>query len=155
MKCFISGNYDRTVSNKYRRDPFVQSELKKMMRNAELMGIDLRNPEILNGFLTNVIGTVKEFAQGVFNKTSDAAKSIPTVTLMTDRGTTTLAPGAISYVTNQPIQTVASTPGAGLSTIQTASTSIMDVVKQNPAIIAAAIGIPLILILTSKKKSKK
>lgn len=152
MKCLISGNYNHTVSNKYRIDPFVRSELKKVVRSAELMGIDLKNPEVLNGFLSNIVGTVKEFAQGVFNKTSDAAKSIPTVTLMTDRGTTTLAPGTISYVTNQPIQTVTTTQGGGLSTIQSASSSMMDVVKQNPAIIAAAIGIPLILILTSKKK---
>jgi hypothetical protein len=152
MKCFISGNNNNAISNKYTKDPFIRSELKGIVKNAELMGINLRNPEILNGFLSDMVGTVKEFAQGVFNKGSAAATTIPTVTLMTDRGTTTLGPGSISYVTNKPIQTVTTTQGGGLTTIQSASTSMLDVVKQNPLIIAAAVGIPLILILTQKKK---
>ncbi len=144
---------ENLVNKRYYNDPFLKKEISSIFKKAEMMGIDITDTESMQGFLSNVFGSIKEFATGVINKGSEAAKTIPTVTVMTQKGTTTVGPGSISYVTNQPIQSVVQSNGGGLVYSQ-ASPSLLNTFKTNPGLLALVAGIPLILVLLSNKKGK-
>jgi hypothetical protein len=147
------GNVSELYEKKYQYDPFLKKEISNIFRKAEIMGIDIRDTEVMGNFLQDVFGSIKEFATGVLDKTSEAAKAIPTVTVMTEKGTTTVGPGSISFVTNKPIETVVPTSN-GLVVSQ-ASSNLLNTLKVNPALLGIVAAVPILLILFSDKKGKK
>lgn len=127
------------ISASYFEDPLISAEIDAMMETAELMGIDPDDPELMGNFLTDLV-----------KKAQSALKKVKNVKLETGAGTTTIGPGGqISYTGTQPAATARATVPQPVKK----SGGVADLLK-NPAILAAIVGVPLLIILMKKRKGK-
>jgi hypothetical protein len=126
----------RAVNMGFFNDPLISAEIDNMVQTAEIMGYDLTDPEIMGSWLTNL-----------FSKVKGAVKGIQNVSISTSSGITQVGPGGVSY-TSAP----ATVPAAALPT--TTQKTIGDYLK-NPYVVAALVGIPVLLIVLKKRKKSK
>jgi hypothetical protein len=136
---------------RFLRDPFIHGEIEGIVEDAELMGMDVDDPELMGGLIANV---VKKIAGAVRKRRAAKAgnSSVPSFSVQTAQGTAALGPGGITWTGQQNIP-IGST-GMSLQTIPQ-SESIMDKVKNNPALLAIPAGGILLFMMMSKRKEKK
>lgn len=120
------------VASRHLDDPLISAEVADLVDEAELMGIDLDDPEIMGAWLKNLIGKIKKRVQ---------KRKLKGVTLTTDQGTASLGPGGLTYQSNAA-QSVPMATGA---------TGSMGEMVKNPMVIMAGVGL-LVLIAMRKKR---
>lgn len=129
----------------YFDDPLIAAELDEMIIDAELMGIDLDDPELMGAFLKNLIGKIKGGIQKRREKRKAAggqAGGFPSFSVTTGEGSAQLGPGGLSWTGPQ-----AAAAGAGAAP----AGGIADMLK-NPLVLAGIGGGVLLLIMMMKKK---
>jgi hypothetical protein len=126
----------RAVNMGFFNDPLISAEIDNMVQTAELMGYDLSDPEMMGSWLSNLLSKVKGAVKGVQN-----------ISITTPQGITQVGAGGVSY-TSAP----ATVPAAALPT--TTQKTIGDYLK-NPYVVAALVGIPVLLIVMNKRKKAK
>ncbi len=134
-------NTSDVIVNGYFEEPLVAAEISDMMRDAEMMGIDLDDPEMLGAWLKNLINKVKTNIQ---KRKKGKAKSSPVVSISTGKGTANVGPDGLTYTENAS-QVI---PSSQSSSIQSATQGLF----KNPMFIAAAIGLPLIMFMKKRKR---
>lgn len=122
------------------------------IENAELMGYDIENPEVMGGIFKKLFTKIKKEIKYKKRKKAEAASGT--------RAATTDQPQNFSL--NTPFGTGQYTKGSGFSFLkpQTGTgitpqqnTNIMDTVTRNPAILIG--GIAIVYLLMQKKSGKK
>lgn len=129
----------------YFEDPLIAAELDDMLTDAELMGIDLDDPELMGAFLKNLIGKIKGRIQARRAKrqaSGQPAASFPTLSVATDAGSAQLGPGGISWTGPQP---------AGVAPAPATGGGITEMLK-NPMVLAGIGGGVLLLMFMMKRK---
>ena len=114
-------------------DPMVSREFAGLVKEAELMGVDFDDDEMMSGFLQNVVQKLKDTIQKKKDTTS--------FSVTTEEGTTNIGPGGFSFTSSQ--QGVAPTPAA------TGVSSAAELLK-NPMVLGG-IGLFAAIILLRKK----
>ena len=157
------GNYIGAISNhpqlrRYMRDPFIHHQISGMVEDAELMGMDLDDPELMGGLISNVVKKIATAVRKRREKKKAAGEStaIPTFSMQTTAGTAQLGPGGLTWTGAPGVQNSLpiGTTGYQIAPVQQ-STSILDKIKSNPALIAGAIGIPVLLMMMSRRGESK
>jgi len=139
---------------RFLRDPFIHGEIDGMIEDAELMGIDIDDSELMGGLIQNV---GKKIAGAVRKRREAKAKSgqstsFPSLSIQTGQGTAALGPGGITWTGQQNIP-IGNT-GMSLQTTPQSET-IMDKVKNNPALLAIpAAGLVLFMTISKRGKEK-
>lgn len=129
----------------YFDDPLIAAELEEMITDAELMGIDLDDPELMGAFLKNIIGKIKGAVQKRRAKREAAggqAGGFPSFSVSTGEGSAQLGPGGLSWTGPQAAGAAPAAGGTG---------GIADMLK-NPLVLAGIGGGVLLLVLMMKKK---
>jgi hypothetical protein len=138
---------------RFLKDPFIHGEICGIVEDAELMGMDLNDPELMGGLIANV---VKKIATAVrkrrAKKASSGQSTIPQFTMQTSQGTAALGPGGLTWTGQQSIP-IGNT-GMALQTMPQSET-IMDKIKNNPALLAIPAGGIVLFMMMSKRKEKK
>lgn len=139
---------------RFLKDPFIHGEINGLVEDAELMGIDIDDPELMGGLIQNV---VKKIAGAVRKRREEKAKSgqsssFPSVSIQTGQGTAALGPGGLTWTGQQNIP-IGNT-GMSLQTTPQSET-IMDKIKSNPALLAIPAGAMMLLMVMSKRGNKK
>lgn len=120
------------VVSQHLDDPFVAAEIDQMVDQAEMMGVNLTDPEIMGTWLKDLVGKIKKKVQG--KKGS--------VSVNTGEGTATIGPQGINWTDNVP---------AVIPAVGTPAAKVAELVK-NPIVIAAGIGIVAMLVMSKKGK---
>jgi hypothetical protein len=132
----------------YFSDPLIAAEIDEMITDAELMGIDLDDPELMGAFLKNIVGKIRGAVQRrKASKKTGAKTSIPQVSISTGAGTAQIGPGGLTW--SDP-QTGASIQSAGI--MPTAKTGGISEMLKNPLVLAGIGGGVLLLIMAMKKR---
>jgi len=130
-------------------DPFIHGEINGIIEDAELMGIDIDDSELMGGLVANIAKKI-----GAAVRKRRAAKSgsgMPSFSMQTSQGTAGLGPGGLTWTGQQNIP-IGNT-GMSLQTSPQSET-IMDKIKNNPALLAIPAG-GLILFMVMSKRGKK
>lgn len=122
-------------------DPFVAAEFDEMARQAELLGIDLSDPEIMGAWLKNIINKVK--ARIKKRRAARGGGGGGGIQVTTDAGTASIGPGGLSF-TQTPSGPV---PGSMMS--PPSGGGISEMLK-NPMVLAAGVG--LLALLAMRKR---
>jgi hypothetical protein len=122
----------------YAQDPFVSAEIDRALDEAELMGYDLDDPEVMGAWLKNLVNKIKS----KFKKKNGGTPT--SLSLTTSQGTAQLGPEGVSWT--NPVS--AATPSAA-----PAATGAMALLK-NPVVLAGA-GAVVLLVLMRKKKGRR
>jgi len=124
-------------------DPLIAAEFDGLVTDAELMGIDFDDPELMGAFLSTIIKKIKGRIQE--RKKARAASGqpsgFPNFSVSTGDGSAQLGPGGLSWTGPQAVA-AAGAPAAG---------GIADMLK-NPLVLAGIGGGVLLLIMLMKKK---
>ena len=131
----------------YFQDPLLSAELDMMIDEADLMGIDLDDPELMGAWLKNLIGKIKSRIQK--RKAAKAAGgaepgTMPTIAVQTPKGTASIGPGGIQWT--DPAAAAAAVPSA-----YQATGGIGEMLK-NPWVIGGGAAALLLIIMMMKKK---
>lgn len=148
----------RTIHNhpgmkRFLKDPFIHGEINGMIEDAELMGIDIDDPELMGGFIVNIakkIGAAVRKRRAA--KASSGSSGMPSFSMQTAQGTAAIGPGGLTWTGQQNIP-IGNT-GMSLQTMPQ-SESIMDKIKSNPALLAIPAGGLILFMVMSKKGGKK
>lgn len=131
----------------YFDDPLIAAEIDEMITDAELMGIDLDDPELMGAFLKNIIGKIKGAVQKRRAKKAaaggQAQAGFPTFSVSTGAGSAQLGPGGLTW-TDPQAAAVAPAPAGGMG-------NITEMLK-NPLVLAGIGGGVLLLVMMMKKK---
>lgn len=143
--------YNHPALRRFLRDPFIHGEICGMVDNAELMGYDFEDPELMGGFIVNAI---KKIAANVRKRreAKSNSQSIPSVSVQTSQGTAAFGPGGLTWTGQQTIP-IGNT-GMVLQT-QPQQETILDKVKNNPALLAIPAGALVLFMVMSKKRSEE
>lgn len=137
---------------RFLKDPFIHGEINGIVEDAELMGMDIEDPELMGGLIQNV---VKKIAGAVRKRREAKAKSgssnIPSFSIQTGQGTAALGPGGLTWTGQQNIP-IGNT-GMSLQTVPQ-SESILDKIKSNPALLAIPAGGLILFMVMSKKRGE-
>jgi len=140
----------RRALGRFKRDPFVHGEILGIIEDAEMMGIDIDDPEMMGG----IVDVVKKIA-GAIKKRRQSKKSsgssAPTVSVQTSQGTAALGPAGLSWTGSIPQNIPIGTTGMALQTMPQQET-ILDKIKANPALLAGIAAVPIMFMLMSRKK---
>lgn len=141
--------------NRFMKDPFIRNEIAGMIEDAELMGYDLDDPEMMGG----LIDGIKKIASAI-RKRREARKSkgetAPSVSVQTSQGTAAFGPGGLTWtgaIPQLPQSVPIGNTGMQLTAMQQQE-SILDKIKKNPALLAGIAAVPVLLIVMSKKRSE-
>lgn len=139
---------------RFMRDPFIRNEIAGMMEDAELMGFDLDDPEMMGG----LIDGIKKIASAIrkrreARKKSGETTSAPAFSVQTPQGTAALGPQGFSWTGSLPQSLPIATTGYQIAPVQQ-SESIIDKVKKNPALLGLA-AIPVLMLIMAKRSQKK
>lgn len=118
----------------FMNDPLINRQVNQMANYAGTYGLNLDNPEVMQGFLSDFGNKIKGLVTGSTK-----------ISVTTDKGTVSAGGGQLT------VQKGGTTPAAG---VVPAKTSIMDYLK-NPYIVAGLIGVPVLLLILSKKKKEE
>lgn len=134
-------------------DPLLGQELDLILDEAELMGIDLDDPELMGFFLKKLINKIK----ARFKKKKKAAPSplAPTgLTLQTRAGTAKIGPKGVSFVGKRPLMVTPT--GAVVAAQPPGPAAGFQEMLKNPMVIAGLVGVPLVLMMVAgRKKGRK
>lgn len=140
------------IAENYYSDPMIQRELSGMVQEWELMGYDLEDSELMGAFLKTLVGKIKSRIQA--RKKKKSGGTVPTVSVKTESGTAQLGPGGLTF-TSPTAKGSASAKGVSVGPVSMPSTTstggIADMLK-NPMVLAAAAGIPLLLMMMKGRK---
>lgn len=107
------------------------SIVDEIVGDAIMLGIDVES-EAMSGLISKIVGAIKKRVKEKREKKQSSAGTIPNYQLTTPQGVASIGPTGLTWT--QP-------------TIQTQSTDML----KNPLVLAGLIGIPLLLILLSKR----
>lgn len=134
----------------YFTDPLIAAELDEMITDAELMGIDFDDPELMGAFFKNLIGKIKSRIQARKAKKAaggaPADSGFPTLSVQTGQGSASLGPGGITWTGPQAAAAAPAPAAGGMGNIQ-------EMLK-NPLVLAGIGGGVLLLIMMMKKKKQ-
>ena len=139
--CLKGNTFDNTsdvIVSGYFDDPLISAELSGMVREAELMGYDLDDPEMLGAWLKSLVSKIKKKVKG---------KKLPKVSVDTGTGTAQIGPEGITWTDQQ-----AAAAAAAETVLTPPAVSSLQGLMKNPLVIAAAVGIPFLLMSMKKKK---
>lgn len=128
--------------NQPNNDPLIAAEIRKMYKAAELMGIDTSDPELMGAFFQAL---KKKISAGIGNlkKSFTGGGKPKAITVQTEKGTVSLSPSGATW-------TDAAQPSLPVSAASGINQTVSNLMK-NPIAIAAAIGIPLLLLKRGKR----
>ena len=126
-------------------DPLVVEELMGLAEEAELMGIDLDDPEIMGAWLKNVIGKIK-------SRIKKRKGGSVSAKINTGSGTLDVGPQGVQWT--DPVKTTTSGIQAALNTPQMTAAAGVATALKNPWVIGAGAGL-LFLMLTKKKGGRR
>lgn len=145
--------YNHPALRRFLSDPFIHGEICGMVDNAEMMGYDFEDSELMGGFIVNAI---KKIASNVRKrreaKKSNSQSTIPSISVQTSQGTAALGPGGLTWTGQQNIP-IGNT-GMSLQTVPQQET-ILDKVKSNPVLLAIPAGALVLFMVMSKKRSEE
>lgn len=121
------------VVSRHLDDPFVAAEIDQMVDQAEMLGIDLTDPEIMGAWLKDLVNKIK-------NKVKGKSASVNTGT-----GTVGIGPQGVTWTDNAPV---------ALPATESPASKVAELVK-NPMVIAAGVGIVALLIMSKKKRGRR
>lgn len=116
-------------------DPFINAEVNRLVDRAVMLGVDLSDPEMMGNFFTDLWGKISSGAKGALKDTNISITQPQGTTTITDKGvdfTSAEQQAAQQAALNQP--------------------KVFTDYLKNPYVIAGMIGIPLLLIILSKRK---
>lgn len=126
------------------QDPLLSAELDTWIDEAELMGIDLDDPELMGGFIKNIIKKIKE-RRAKRKAAGEAAPEIPTVNIQTGQGVAQIGPGGVTWTdpaTGKPSTTTSALPGG-----------IAEMIK-NPWVIGGGAAALLLIIMMMSRRNR-
>ncbi len=142
----------------FMQDPLIAAEIEGIIDEAELMGLDINDPELMGGLIKTLVkkiqGAIKR--RRARKKAASAPAEIPSFSLQTPGGTAAIGPGGISWTGPQAAQAAAAAQAAGLqmvpaSSVQPAGTGGVTEMLKNPIVIAGLVGVPLLLIMMKRR----
>lgn len=139
----LKGNFNNTsdvIVDGYFDDPLISAELSGMIQEAEMMGYDLDDPEMLGAWLKNLVSKIKKKVKG---------KKMPKVSVDTGKGTAQIGPEGITWTDQQAAE------AAEAAAVPATTTGGMQGLFKNPLVIAAAVGLPLLLLGMKKKGGRR
>jgi hypothetical protein len=142
MGCGRMSGYDSpadVIVAGYFDDPLISAELAGMVNEAELLGIDVDDPEIMGAWLKNLVGKIKSKIK------AKKGGQAPALSLSTSAGTANIGPNGVTWQDPANPNAVSAPVGA------------MDKIKEqlkNPVVLAALIGVPVLFMVMRKKKGK-
>lgn len=142
----------RAGLQRFMNDPFIHHEIMGMVDDAELMGIDINDPEMMGGLIQNVI---KKISTAVRKKREERQKNnsaAPAFSLSTPQGVASIGPGGVQWTGTQNIP-IGNT-GLQIAPVQQQET-ILDKVKSNPALLGLAALPFLFIMMNNRKRSEK
>ncbi len=120
-------------------DPLLSDEIDALLEEAELMGIDLDDPELMGAWLKKLVGKIRSN----FRKRRGKGKKAPvSASVSTPQGSAAIGPGGITWT---------APPGASMPMVQPSGGGIADMLK-NPMVIAGVGGVALLLFMQMRKK---
>lgn len=123
-------------------DPLLSAEIDSMLNEAELMGIDLDDPELMGAWLKNLINKIKARRKAKKEAGQEPAQ-MPTINVNTGQGTATIGPQGVQWTdpaTGAPSTAAAAAPGG-----------IAEMLK-NPWVIGGGAAALLLLIMMMKRR---
>lgn len=159
----------------YFADPFISAEIDEMVNDAELMGIDLDDPELMGAFLKNMFSKIKARIQArkkpktaqvqtiqpqtvvpkaivpgvnIPQSQSKIPFQLPPISITTKQGTAKMGPEGFSLVSAPgalPVSVV-SQPGSQ------GGNKIIEYMRQNPLVLAGAGGGLILLVVALNKR---
>lgn len=127
------------VVSRHLDDPFVAAEIDSLAEQAEMLGIDFNDPEIMGAWLKDLIGKIKKKVQGVKEKKAS-------ISIDTGEGVAKIGPEGVNWT--DPYQSIAPSGGSDVGS------KINSLIK-NPMVIAAGVGLVALLLLRKKKGGRR
>lgn len=137
---------------RFMRDPFIHHEVMGMVEDAELMGVDIYDPEIMGGLIQNVVKKIATAVRKKREARANAGSSGSGFSLQTPQGTAAIGPGGVSWTGTQNIP-IGNT-GLQIAPVQQQET-ILDKVKSNPALLGLAALPFLFMAMNNRKRSEQ
>lgn len=138
---------------RFLRDPFIHGEINGIVEDAELMGMDLEDPELMGGLIQNI---AKKIGAAVRKrreqKAASGSSTFPSFSIQTGQGTAALGPGGLTWTGQQNIP-IGNT-GMSLQTVPQSET-IVDKIKSNPLLLAIPAGLLLFMVASKRRGQKK
>lgn len=157
---WVSDDFDQTVMGEelvipdypaeleimgYFADPSLSEELDEMLTEAEMMGVDFDDPELMGAWLKNLFSKIKSRIQARRKKREAAGQPAPSFSIQTPQGAAAIGPGGVSWTGPQ----AAAAPG--LMPAPAAGSNIAEMLK-NPMVLAGIGGGLLLLMMMMKKR---
>lgn len=132
-------------------DAITNQEIDLILDEAELMGVDLDDPELMGFFLKKLINKIKSR----FKKKKKGAPSpmAPTsITMTTPAGVAKVGPGGVSFTGKRPL---AITPTGAIVAAPPQPTGIQAMLKNPAVLIGGGAGLLILFMMMQKKKGKR
>lgn len=129
-------------------DPLINAEIATLTRDVGQYGIDLRDPEMMEGFLQNIANKIGSLIKGG-TKVSVGGGKITVDTIPTQQTQQTTAAPTIQTSAVQPqlAQVISDKP-------LSQSTSISDLLN-NKWVLLGLVGVPLLIMIFKSKRSDR
>lgn len=142
----------------FMQDPLIAAEIDGIIEDAEEMGLDMNDAELMGGLISAIVGKIKTAVKKRRARKAAASSPAPVsqgFQLSTPQGTAAIGPGGISWTGVQPGRNVAmqlpGQPGQYYPAPQS-SGGITDMLK-NPLVIAGIVGIPVLFMLMKRRSN--
>lgn len=126
----------------YFQDPLLSAEIDSMLDEAEMLGIDLDDPELMGAWLKNLINKIKS-RRAAKKAAGTPPATMPTINVQTGQGTASIGPQGVTWTdpaTGAPSTAAAAAPGG-----------IAEMLK-NPWVIGGGAAALLLLIMMMKRR---
>lgn len=143
--------YNHPALRRFLSDPFIHGEICGMVDNAEMMGYDFEDSELMGGFIANAVKKIASAVRKRREAKSNTQSSVPSISVQTSQGTAAFGPGGLTWTGQQNIP-IGNT-GMSLQT-QPQQETILDKVKSNPVLLAVPAGMLVLFMVMSKKRSE-
>ena len=128
------------VVSRHLDDPFVAAEVNDMIDRAEMMGVDLSDPEIMGAWLKDLVNKIKTKIKGI------KGNEVPKFQVSTEGGVASVGPEGVNWTDSSTLPTASPAPSV--------SDKLADMVK-NPLVIGAGVGLVALLLLRKRKGGKR
>lgn len=122
-------------------DPLVLMGIDQALDEAILLGIDLDDPELMGGWIKNLIKKIKK-RRAARKKSGQEPAPMPTISVDTGQGVAQVGPSGVTWTDPAQAAAAAPVPAAG---------GIGDMLK-NPWVLGGGAALALLLIMSMKRR---